>query len=297
MFDWDDLRYFLALARSGSSMAAAKALGVNQSTVKRRLAEFERRLGRPLIERHASGYRLTPFGEEMRPQAERVEQAVRAFSEKKAEIERGEIGSIRITCPEPIIARMTQAGLLDRFHARYPHLKIEFVMSDRYLDLTKGDADVALRSGDTDDEVLVGRKIAESIWAIYGSRHYLDAHGRPKSLADLAAHRLIGLDQSMAKHRVATWLQEIAPNTPLAARSSSVLGLVAAAKSGVGLAPLPIALGDAESDLVRVLGPVPALTRNWRLLTHPDLRHTPRVAAFFDFITDEIAALRPILTG
>jgi len=78
---------------------------------------------------------------------------------------------------------------------------------------------------------------------------------------------------------------------------NSVLGLVSAAKSGIGLAPMPIALGDAEAELVRVLGPIAELTRSWRLLTHPDLRQRPRVSAFFDFINDEIPSLRPILTG
>ena len=101
----------------------------------------------------------------------------------------------------------------------------------------------------------------------------------------------------MANHRAAKWLREVAPNAKIVARNNSVLGVVYAVKSGVGIAPLPTALGDAEEDLVRVLGPVSELTRIWRLLAHPDLRRTPRVSAFFDFITGEIEALKPILTG
>jgi DNA-binding transcriptional LysR family regulator len=108
---------------------------------------------------------------------------------------------------------------------------------------------------------------------------------------------MIGLDESMSDHRAAKWLREFVPGAEIVARSHSVLGLVSAAKSGIGLAPLPTAIGDNEPALVKVLGPIPELTRSWRLLTHPDLRHTPRVAAFFDFINDEIASLRPILTG
>ncbi len=297
MFEWSDVRYFLAVARNGSTVAAAKALKTSQSTVQRRLVELEHRLGRPLVKRTPAGYRLTEFGQEMLPYAERVEQAARAMEQHRGTLERAEVGIIRLTCPEPIMYRIMQSGLLDRFHAGHPGLRIEFVMSDKYLDLAKGDADVALRSGDTDDEVLVGRKIADSIWAVYASRQYMERRGKPDRIEDVDRHAVVGLDESMANHRAATWLRAVAPNAEIAARSNSVLGLVSAAKSGVGLAALPTALGDAEADLVRVLGPIPDLQRSWRLLTHPDLRQTPRVAAFFDFVNGELAALRPILTG
>lgn len=297
MFDWSDLRYFLAVARNGSTVAAAKALKTSQSTVQRRLVELERKLGRPLVKRTPAGYQLTEFGQEMLPYAERIEQAARAMDQHRGTLERAEVGVIRLTCPEPIMARLTQSGLLDRFHARHPGLRIEFVMSDRYLDLAKGDADVALRSGDTDDEALVGRKIADSIWAVYGSRQYIERRSTPESVQALNGHALVGLDEAMANHRAAIWLREVAPHAEIAARSNSVLGLVAAAKAGVGLAPLPTALGDAEADLVRVLDPIPELQRSWRLLTHPDVRQTPRVTAFFDFVNGELSALRQILTG
>jgi DNA-binding transcriptional LysR family regulator len=297
MFEWSDLRYFLAVARHGSTLAAGKALRVSQSTVQRRLTELERKLGRPLVTRHTTGYKLTEFGEQMLPHAEQVERAAEAFEQHRDTIGRGEVGVVRVTCPEPIMYRITQSKLLDRFHARYPGLRVEFVMSDKYLDLAKGDADVALRSGDTDDEVLVGRKIADSIWAVYASNGYIERNGKPQRIEDLSSHQLVAFDESMAKHRVSTWLREVAPNAKIAARNNSVLGLVYAVKSGLGVAPLPLPIGDAEPDLVRVLGPVPELARSWRLLTHPDLRKTPRVAAFFDFIKDEAEALRPILTG
>lgn len=295
MFEWSDLRYFLAVARHGSTLAAAKALGVNQSTVQRRLAALERTIGRELVTRDRTGYRLTEFGREMVPHAERVEQAVQAFEQEQSAIARSESGVIRLTCPEPVMNRLKP--LLDRFHARHPALRVEFVMSDKYLDLAKGDADVALRSGDTDDEALIGRKVADSLWGVYGSRKYVELRGKPGGIEDLRHHALIGLDESMANHRAAIWLRDVAPGAELVARSTSVLGLVSAVKSGAGLAPLPTALGDAEGDLVRVLGPIPALTRSWRLLTHQSLRRTPRVSAFFDFIVDEIDALKPILSG
>ena len=299
-FDWDDLKHLLAVARHGSTLAAGRALGVDQSTVQRRLAELERRIGQVLVQRQPSGYRLTAFGQALLPHAEGVEQAVLALQQHIAIAVADLAGVIRVTCPEPIVLRITQSTLLDRFRALYPALQVHFVMSDKYIDLMKGEADVAFRSGDIDnsaDGELVGRKIGDSIWAVYASRTYIDRHGRPERLEDLAQHALVGFDDTMAKHRIAAWLRKTAPDAVLAARSSSVLGLVYSAKAGIGVAPLPTALGDAEPDLVRVIEPVAELNRIWRVLTTPELRRTPRVAAFFDFIVSEIDTLRPILTG
>ncbi len=296
-FDWDDLKHLLAVAHHGSTLAAGRALGMDQSTVQRRLAELERRFGQALVQRQPSGYRLTAFGLALLPHAQRVEEAVAAFKLQLATAAADVSGVIRVTCPEPIVYRITQSTLLQRFSERHPALQVHFVMSDKYVDLAKGEADVALRSGDTDDGELVGRKIGDSVWAVYASTNYIERHGRPQRVEDLASHALVGFDDTMAKHRIAAWLRKVAPGVELAARSSSVLGLVYSAKAGVGVAPLPIALGDAEPDLVRVIEPVAELSRIWRMLTTAELRHTPRVAAFFDFIVDEIDTLRPIITG
>lgn len=294
MFDWNDLKYLLAVARHGSTIAAGKALGLSQSTVLRRLNELEKRIGRQLVVRHTTGYRLTEFGEDMRLYAEHVEISIQEFERHVSDAARDQSGVIRVTCPEPIVQRMTP--LIERFHARYPNLRVEFVMSDRYLDLLKGEADVAFRSGDTDDE-LIGRKIADSIWGVYASRGYIERHGQPKSVEDLSGHALVSLDESMSKHRVVRWLNDVAPGANVVARNNSVLGLVYAVKSGVGIGPLPTAIADGEPDLVRVLGPIAELARSWRLLTHPDLRRTPRIAAFFDFVSQEREAVKSILAG
>lgn len=297
MFDWDDLKHLLAVARNGSTLAASRALGVDQSTVQRRLTELERRLAQALVKRHTTGYRLTEFGQAMLPHAERVESAMAAFEHAVVAARNDLTGVVRVTCPEPIVNRLTQSSLLERFHAKYPGLRVEFVISDRYVDLLNGEADVALRSGDTDDGDLIGRKIGNSYWAVYGSTRYLQQHGRPASVEDLKDHALVGLDDSMSNHRAAEWLRGVAPGGRVVARNNSILGLVYSAKAGLGLAPLPTAIADAESDLECVLGPIDELTRIWRVLAAPDRRHTPRVATFFDFVVDEIESLRPIITG
>jgi DNA-binding transcriptional LysR family regulator len=233
----------------------------------------------------------------MLPYAEEVERAVLVFEQHQASIEHEETGLIRLTCPEPIMYLITKSGLLDKFHGLYPELRVEFVLSDKYLDLAKGDADVALRSGDTDDPVLIGRKIADSLWAVYASRSYVELNGKPEAITDIGNHPIVALDETMAGHRLTQWLAEVAPCAVVASRNSSILGLINSVKAGVGIAALPMALGDKESELVRIIGPVPELTRPWRILAHPDVRKTPRVSALFDFIRTETDALRPILTG
>jgi DNA-binding transcriptional LysR family regulator len=297
MFDWDDLKHFLAVARHGSTTAAARALELDQSTVQRRLAHLEKRIGQALVERSPSGYRLTAYGQQLLPHAQRVEQDILALHGFLRSSARELNGVIRLTCPEPIVARITKSPLLEHLKARHPGLQVEFVMSDHYVDLNKGEADVALRSGDTVDNQLIGRKVADSLWAVYGGRDYLARHGMPSCTDEMASHAWIGFDQSMANHRATLWLRQVMPQARMVATSGSVLGLVHSVKANVGLAALPTALGDAEPDLLRVLHTVPELTRSWRMLTTRQLRKTPRVSAFFEFMASEINTLRPVLTG
>ncbi len=297
MFDWNDLKYLLALAKEGSTLAAARSLGVDQSTVQRRLAELERRLALTLTRREKEGYRLTDTGKTLLAGAEQVREAILAFERQVSLARDSATGVIRVTCPEPLAIRFSRSALIERFHALHPGLRVDFVLSDRYLDLTKGEADIALRSGDTDDGELIGRKIGDSLWAVYGSRGYVERHGQPASIEELAAHALVGFDASMAKHRAAEWLRTVAPDSRIVARNNSELGVLNSAKAGMGLAPLPTAIADAEDDLVRVLGPIGDLTRIWRILTTRELRRQARVATFFDYVVSEIDALRPIITG
>jgi DNA-binding transcriptional LysR family regulator len=297
MFDWSDLRHLIAVSRHGSTLAAARALGVNQSTVHRRLTELESRIGLTLVQRHPSGFRLTELGEALIDHVVAVETAVTMLERQVQALKNDLQGVIRLTCPEPTVARIAGTGLLDRFYARYPGLTVEFVTSDRYLDIAKGEADVAFRSGEPGDDSLVGRKICDSIWAVYASKGYIQAHGRPSSLADLAGHALIGFDGIMQNHRVAKWLPGAVPNARIVNRNNSMLGTLSAVKAGIGVAPLPITLGDAEETLIQVLPPVAELTRSWYLLSHPDLRKTPRIAAFVDHVLEDLPALRAALIG
>ncbi len=297
MFDWNDLRYLLSVARQGSTIAAAKALSVSQSTVHRRLAELEQNLGRPIVKRHATGYRLTELGEQLRPLAERVEHAVAAVERHVTATNAAPTGTVRVTCSETIGYRLMTSPLMAAFHTRHPGLKAELVMSDQYLDLAKGDADVAIRAGEPDDDRLVGRKIADVPWALFASRSYVARHGEPTDLAAVNRHAVIEFDGQIKEHSAAKWLRSVAPDGTVAGRSNNVPGLLLTVRSGLGLAPLPVPLAARDPELVRVLGPLPGLFSPIYLLTHPDLRRTPRVGSFFDFVISELETVRPLLVG
>jgi DNA-binding transcriptional LysR family regulator len=297
MFDWDDLRYFLAVARHGSTIAAAKALNLSQSTVHRRLAELEKRIGRNVVIRHATGYRLTEFGNGLQPWAEQVEKAVTSLERYLVAADETPTGTVRVTCSESIGYRLMQSPLLETFHSRHAGLRVELIMSDHFHDIAKGEADVAIRAGVPNEETLVGRKIADVPWALYCSRSYLARYGRVERTEDIAGHSVIEFDGDIRDHHAAKWLRSVAPTARVVARSNTVPGLLMTVKSGAGLAPLPVPLGMREADLVSVLGPVPGLYSPIYLLTHPDLRQMPRIRTFFDFIIAEIDSVGPVLTA
>jgi DNA-binding transcriptional LysR family regulator len=296
MFDWNDLRHFLAVARHGGTLAAAKSLKVSHSTVHRRLEELERKIGRNLVERRPTGYRLTELGQEMRAYAERVEEAVMAFERRLAAAEMELVGTLRVTCPEAFGSRLMGSPFLGKFNARYPSLHVEFVVSDKLLDLGKRQADIAIRGATPTDQTLFGRKIGDIPWAVYASKSYIERHGSAERLEDMDHHTVIGFGGEMSDHHTVRWLRSTAPKAKVAARSNSLPALILAVKSGVGIAPLPVIVGENESELVRLFGPVRALATPFYLLMHNDLKTTPRVRAFFDFFIEELPEVRKLLT-
>ena len=189
MLTWDDLKHFLAFARTGSMLTAAQAQGANHSTVRRRLAALEKHLGCKLVERHLSGYRLTEVGVGLLPYAERVEEAVAACERYAASCDKGLTGVVRLACSPTVGERLRRAPLFETFQARFPGLRIELLLSDRLVDLAKGEADIAIRTygREPEEDSLVGRKIAEDPWAVYASRSYVERHGRPETPEDLPA--------------------------------------------------------------------------------------------------------------
>jgi DNA-binding transcriptional LysR family regulator len=274
--EWDELRYVLAVADAGSLAGAARALGVNHTTVLRRVGAFEKRLGLRLFERLPTGYVPTAGGEELIATARRIDETVVALERRLAGQDLRLAGPLRVTTTDTLMASLLPE-ILAEFHAAHPGIRIEVALSNQMLDLSRRDADVAIRPANDPPESLVGRRVGRIAFAVYGSRAYLKRRRR-----DLAAHSWVAPDDSLAGTSVAAWMRKALPSVTVTLRADSLLGLMRAAQAGLGLAALPCYLGDG-AGLARVQGPVAAMDTSLWILTHDDLRHTARVRAFMDF--------------
>jgi DNA-binding transcriptional LysR family regulator len=295
MFDWNDLRYFLAVARHGSTLAAAKALRLSQSTVHRRLAALEEQLGRRLVKRHPTGYRLTRLGEQMLPHAEGVEAAVAGFERQFTASDPNRSGLVRISCPASAAHRLMGVRLLDKFHARHPALRAELVMTEEFFDLAQGEVELAIWQGAPQDRTLIARRIADVPWGVFASRAYVEQHGRPAQPKEIAGHAIVEFAGPMKGHAAAVWARSVAPRARIAARGNSVSEVMEAVKSGVGVAPLPIPYAKRESDLVMVLDSRPELNFPFYVVIHRDMQRVRRVRAFLDFLAAEQKLVRRAL--
>lgn len=288
--DWDDFRYFLAVARAGSLSGAARSLEVNHSTIFRRIGAFEEHLDVRLFDRLPSGYVLTPSGEQMREVALRIEEDIASLDRRLTGQDRRLTGAVRITTID-----MLALGVLPRhlaaFRQVYPGIEIELTISNSVLDLTKREADIALRVSNGPPETLVGRRVSRLVFAAYGSAECIVR--RPQ--ADLGDHDWIGLDSDHAPLalRFARFLPTVRP----VFRANSVAAAIAAAKAGIGLAVLPCGLADMEHDLRRVSDLLDDFTLDLWLLTHQDLRTTARIRAVLDFLAKGLAAEAELFRG
>lgn len=296
MFHWDDLRFFLAVARSGSLSGAARALRVNHSTVLRRIKGLEERVGARLFERLPEGYALTPAGEDTLTAAADIETSMLALDRRLSGRDLEPAGTVRITTTNTLAMGFLLPAL-GELRTAYPSIRLELATDNAFFDLARRQADVALRPDDRPPEHLVGRRLASLAWAVYAARSYLDTRPAPATAADLAGHVLIGGDDSLAHLPATRWLHRTGGEGPVALRTNDVLTQLHGARAGLGVAVLPCFLGDPAAELVRVLGPLPELASGLWLLTHPDLRRNARVRAVMEYLSKVVAERRELLAG
>jgi DNA-binding transcriptional LysR family regulator len=290
MLDWNDLRYFLAVARDGSTLAAGRALRVSQTTVARRIAALEEAIGFPLFERRQAGYALTPAGQDLLSRAEQVEATANAFSEAAAAQFRDVKGTVKITTEE-VYAITILASLLRELHDHYPEIVIELDTSQQIRDLGAGEADISLRSTKSAEKAtgLVGRQLCIDDWALYCSRDYAARHGVPQNLSELKKHAFIGGGGGNLWIHYQNWLQTLGLESNVAMHHATSGGLLSGVRSGFGIAVLPCVIADADPDLLRCLPPRGDHGRVLWLFTHERCRHTPRVRAVIDFLYERLS--------
>lgn len=291
MFDWNDLRTFLAVAETGSTLAAGRKLRVSQTTAARRIAALEEAVGVTLFERRQAGYALTPAGEALLPRARDVEAAAGAFGDAVSEQAREAGGTVRLTTHEIYVVTVLPAILRD-LHEAHPAIRIELDSSDQLRDLSSGVADIALRSTHhAKGGGLVGRRIAPDPWTIYCSRDYADRHGLPQSKSDLRNHAMIAGGGPGVGPLYRAWLRKFDLEGSVIMEHGSVTGLLASVRSGLGIAVLPSFVAGQEPDLIQCLPHNENDGLELWLLTHERLRHTPRIRIVLDFLFERLRRL------
>jgi DNA-binding transcriptional LysR family regulator len=295
--DWEDLRTVLAVAQAGSLAAAARALGMNHTTVLRRVNAFEKRLGLRLFDRLPTGYALTAGGEELLVAASQMAETVTALERRLAGQDLRLEGTLRVTTTDTLMASILPP-VLAAFARRHPGILVEVTTRSAFADLTRRDADVAIRPTADPPETLVGRRVAGLAFAVYGAPAYLEEQGFGReSPLPLEGQRWIGLDDVLASSSVARWIRSLRPAAAIALRVDSLVGAREAATAGLGLAALPCYLGDRSPGLLRVGDLVPEMATALWVLTHEDLRRTARVSTFTEFAAQALASQRPLLEG
>lgn len=288
--DWDDLRYFLRAVQETTLAGAARAMGVEHTTIGRRLTALERSLGSAVVLRGPDGLRPTPLGTRLIPLAEEVQRAVSAVRDLAA-VERGRV---RLAVPSGFTSLFT-AGLA-QLCTDHPGLSLELISGSRPVDLKKGEADLAIRSGPVIDKELVARKLCESGFSLYASEAYLARRFAPSNPNDLSGHDLIAYDPSLAAVPAARWIEERAANATIVLRSREMTDMLAAACGGAGLAVLPCMLGDAEPALRRLTSQVLA-TRTLSLIYRREAKLSTHVRAVIAFVVEVMRAHADQISG
>lgn len=290
--DWDDLRVFLAVAREGTLSVAARALGVNHSTVLRRLGALEARMDVRLFDRLPTGYAMTLAGESLRDRLRGVEEQIDAAQRQLSGLDLRLSGTIRVTTTDTFLIGLLGPTLAE-FRALHPGIQLQLVVNNTFLSLSKREADVAIRPTNAPPEHLIGRRAGRIQTAVYASKTYLKKAA--KRQMPLAEHDWVAPDESLSHLAQAKWLRTHIPAHRIAAQVDSVSGMVQLVKRGMGMGMLLCMLAEPEKELVQVEPPSDALDTQVWVLTHPDLKEVARIKAFTDFVHARLAAHEMVL--
>lgn len=280
--DWNDLRYLLAIARTGTLAGAARDLGVEHTTVGRRLNALESALGTRLFTRGPDGFTPTRAARDILPLAEEIAARVESIERRAVDDSRVE-GTVRLTTSEALGGYLVKQ--LPTLRERHPALLVEILSGNRAFDLMRGEADIAVRIRPTTEPDLLTRKIAVAGWALYGTPAYVARRGAPASAEDLRGHEVVTYDETMGAIPGALWLQKHGEGTSCVMRANSIVAAFNAVILGLGVSVLPCFMSDAEPTLQR-LAPQVLGGRDIFLVVHPDLARVARVRAVMDFVVE-----------
>ncbi|HEX8232385.1 MAG TPA: LysR family transcriptional regulator [Caulobacteraceae bacterium] len=295
-FDWDALKTFLAVARTGRLTAAAQRLGADHTTVSRRIAGLEAALKAALFHRAPTGYTLTAHGERLLPIAESMETLSLSAQGEVGEADLSLSGAVRIGAPEGFGSYFL-APRLGAFADAHPQLKVELVAIAGLFSLSKREADIAIHLSAPREGRLVARKLTEYRLGLYASPAYLASAPPLERRADLPAHRFIGYIEDLLQSPELDYLRQGEIPIDAQIKSSNLIAQLGAARAGAGLCVLPHFIAGADLRLMRVLPDQVSLERAFWLVIHADLKGLARVRETADFIVEQVAAQRRLFLG
>ena len=290
--NWDDVRIFLAVARAGQILAAARRLGINHATVGRRVSALEEALETRLIIRRTNGCELTPEGEIFLAAAERMETEMLAAQANVGHVDAALAGTVRIGAPDGFGVSFL-APRLGALVARHPALKIQLVPVPRAFSLSQREADIAITIERPVEGRLISAKLTDYTLGIYASRTYLAAHGTPADAEALRQHRLIGYVEDLIFTPSLNFSHEVFRGADTAFEISSAIGQTEAVRSGAGIGILHDYIARNDRDLVRIL-PGIRLERTYWTIIHESARELARVRAVVAFLQEIVEAERAV---
>jgi len=290
---WNDLRLILAVAAEGSLSAAGRRLGVSHATVFRRLGRVEEQLGVKMFERSNAGYVPTSAGEEIAAVARRVEAEIVGVERRVAGRDVRPSGTVRVTTTDTLLEGVLSPQFAT-FRNIYPDISIEVAISNEVLNLSRREADVALRPCSVPPDALAGERLGIIAQAVYGHERLVSSD---RTAPSLAAFDWIGPGERMPYPALAKWMRAHGLDDRCRYRFDTIQGMYIAARNAAGLAVLPCYLGDDTRDLVRLSEPLPEVATDLWLLSHADMRRSVRIRTFLQFMGDAIGRQRARLAG
>jgi len=288
---WDDVRFFLEVSRGRTFAAAAKKLGVDYTTVGRRVAALERELGAKLFERTPDGFVSTEAGEDLRAAAERMEAAELELERRALGADRRLSGAVRIASTEAM-AQVLVLPAVRALHARHPDIRVHLLTGAARLDIARREADLALRYVRPEKGNLISRRLARVAFAAYASKEYLAARPVPPPGASLRGHDSVELEEG-----IRSWQTSRLPDARVVVQANNLPTLLEAVVLGLGIGTLLCCLGDRHPPLRRVWPSAPPEFDDLFLVVHEDVRRTERVRAVIDALEERSAQVQADLMG
>ncbi|NWE47817.1 LysR family transcriptional regulator [Pseudomonas gingeri] len=281
MFDWNDLRFFLELQRSGRLLTAAKRLNTTHSTVARHIETIEQSLGTALFVQHAQGYELTPSGQALLKHAEAMEN-VALLAQEEITQAIAPLGKIRLGVTEGI-GIMFLTSRMGGLFERYPGLEVELVAVPRFVSILNREAEISIHLDRPHADMLITRKLTDYRLALYASPAYLARAPRPANRDDLSQHQWIGYVDDLLFSQELLFLDDFCRSPNVTFRSTSVIAQQIAARAGLGIAVLPNYMAKDDPELVRIL-PQETIQRSYWMSTRRELHKSVRLRVVWDFL-------------